>query len=299
MLNYSQCRKGIYVTKASVEDTKAEKKIIKSKGAPKEESWQETVKVFFSAIFIALTLRVFTYEPFNIPSESMLPNLLTGDHIFVSKFPYGYSKHSFPFSIGGFDGRILEDPVKRGDVAVFKLPRDNETDYIKRIIGLPGDRLQMKGGALYLNGDKVQRERVPDFVVNESKNTDCRDIPQYKFRDADGVVQCRYPQYRETLPNGVSYLTLDLLPNGPSDNTGVYTIPQGHYFGMGDNRDNSSDSRKPISLGVGYIPSENLVGRAEIIFFSVNGDSELWELWNWPDGLRGPRFFKSLRPDEK
>ncbi|MGY8985999.1 MAG: signal peptidase I [Sphingomonadales bacterium] len=287
------------MNKASDEAVKSEKKTLKPKPVQEKESWQETVMVIVSAVFIALLLRVIAYEPFNIPSESMLPNLLTGDHIFVSKYPYGYSKHSIPFfSMGGFDGRILESPVKRGDAVVFKLPRDNETDYIKRVVGLPGDRMQMKSGFLYINGDKVKKERVSDFVVSESENTDCRDIPQYRFRKVDNIVQCRYPQYKETLPNGVSYLTLDLLPNGPSDNTGVYTVPQGHYFAMGDNRDNSSDSRKPISLGVGYIPSKNLVGRAEIIFFSVNGNSELWELWKWPKGLRATRFFKSLRPNE-
>ncbi len=232
----------------------------------------ETVKTFVYAILIALVIRTFAFEPFNIPSESMLPTLLVGDYLFVSKYSYGYSRHSLPFSPPLFSGRILSGQPERGDIAVFKLPRDNSTDYIKRIIGLPGDRIQVRDGVLYLNGGAVKRERVEDF----------------ESRDGLGIVH-RLRQYRETLPSGVSYLTLDLQPNGAHDNTKVYTVPPGHYFAMGDNRDNSLDSR--VESGVGFVPAENLVGRAEILFFSTNGSARMWEFWKWPTATRFSRFF--------
>ena len=205
----------------------------------------------------------------------MLPTLLVGDYLFVSKYAYGYSRHSMPFSPPIFDGRVWEDPVTRGDVAVFKLPRDNKTDYIKRIVGLPGDRLQLVDGELHINGEAVVRERVEDFAQ----------------RDENGNVS-RSRQYRETLPNGVSYMTLDKVANGPADNTRVFQVPPGHYFAMGDNRDNSLDSR--FAHGVGYVPAENLVGRAEILFFSTDGSARFWEFWRWPFATRFARLFQTI-----
>ncbi|MDP6345758.1 MAG: signal peptidase I [Alphaproteobacteria bacterium] len=239
------------------------------------ESLRETIKTVVYAVLIALVIRTVAYEPFNIPSGSMLPTLLIGDYVFVAKFPYGYSRHSLPLSPPVFDGRIVEDPVERGDIAVFKLPKDNATDYIKRIIGLPGDRIQVIDGVLHINDAPVKREQVEDFVQPEVRG-----------------MYHRVRQYRETLPDGRSYLTLDLQPRSMADNTNVYVVPAGHYFAMGDNRDDSTDSR--FLAHVGFIPAENLVGRADVIFFSVNGDTRFWQVWKWPWAIRFRRLFDTL-----
>lgn len=237
----------------------------------------ETVRTVIYAVLIALGIRTFAFEPFNIPSESMLPNLLVGDYLFVSKFAYGYSRYSLPFSLPLWDGRILASPPDRGDVAVFKLPRDNSTDYIKRIIGLPGDTVQLVRGQLILNGEPVPRRQIEDFV----------------YRDPGGNIR-RIPQYVETLPSGVSYRVLDAYPNSMSDNTEVFTVPPGHFFAMGDNRDNSVDSRYPTERGVGFVPFENLVGQAELIFFSVDGSGSIFKPWTWPSAIRWNRLFDSV-----
>lgn len=235
----------------------------------------ETSRTIIYAILIAVVIRTFAYEPFKIPSESMLPTLKIGDYLFVSKFSYGYSRHSFPFSLGPFSGRIPEGAPTRGDVAVFKKPIGEAVDYIKRIVGLPGDRIQVKGGALYINDVAITREKIADY----------EDVDKYGNHR-------RITQYRETMPNGASYMTLDYRTNSYADNTGVYTVPPGHYFAMGDNRDNSQDSR--FLNDVGFIPAENFVGRAEIIFVSLNGQAELYEFWKWPFALRWDRFFTLL-----
>lgn len=257
---------------------------------------KETVKTVVYAVLLATVFRTFFFEPFNIPSESMLPTLMTGDYIFVSKMRYGYSRYSFPFAPNLFSGRVLQGEVERGDVAVFKLPRDNDSDYIKRIIGLPGDRIQVLGGVLHLNGEAVPRVPAGAFVFTEDGNMNCLRWPQYRFPQREGRAECRYPQHRETLPNGVSYLTLDLEPFGAADNTQVYTVPAGHYFAMGDNRDNSSDSRRPMAVGVGFIPEENLIGRANIIFFSTNGETAFWQVWKWLSAIRYSRILIGLAP---
>jgi signal peptidase I len=232
----------------------------------------ETLRTIIYAGLIAVLIRTVAYEPFNIPSASMVPTLLVGDYLFVSKFSYGYSHHSLPFSLPLFQGRILERPPQRGDVAVFKLPRDNKTDYIKRMIGLPGDRIQVIGGVLQINGTPVKRQRLGDFI------------------DVDRLGNgTRMTRYQETLPNGKSYVVVEMTDAGPLDNTPVYVVPPDHYFGMGDNRDNSLDSR--VLTQVGYIPAENLVGRAEIIFFSSDGSAKLWEVWKWPSAIRFSRLF--------
>lgn len=242
----------------------------------KKEGFLGFVSTILYALLIALVIRTVAYEPFNIPSESMLPTLLVGDYIFVSKFSYGYSRHSVIFSPDIGRGRIFESMPDRGDVAVFKLPRDNDTDYIKRIIGLPGDRIQVRRGILYVNDKAVRRERVDDFT-----------------HVGPGGRRFTIPQYRETLPNGTHYNTLDMIEGGDVDNTGVFTVPPEHYFAMGDNRDNSIDSRVRTG-GVGFIPAENLVGRAEFLFFSTDYSAALWEIWKWPQAIRFRRIFQSI-----
>ncbi|HEX4408451.1 MAG TPA: signal peptidase I [Xanthobacteraceae bacterium] len=245
----------------------------------KEDGATETIRVVIHALIIALVIRTFLFQPFNIPSGSMIPTLLVGDYLFVSKYSYGYSKYSLqlpylpPFPL--FSGRIWDSGPHRGDVVVFRLPRDPSIDYIKRVIGLPGDRIQMIDGVLNINGTPVPRERVDDFI-----------------NDDDTSVQ-RVKQLRETLPNGVKYNTLDLTDNGFYDNTPVYIVPPGDYFMMGDNRDNSTDSR--VLSDVGYVPAENLIGRAQVIFFSIRGDAHAWEVWRWPWVVRWGRLFTLVR----
>ncbi|HEY9080782.1 MAG TPA: signal peptidase I [Magnetovibrio sp.] len=237
------------------------------------ESLWDTVKTIVYAVLIAVLVRTFAFEPFSIPSGSMIPTLLVGDYLFVSKSSYGYSKHSLPFSLPLIPGRIMYDLPKRGDVVVFKLPTDNKTDYIKRIVGLPGDTIQVRGGILHINGEAVKRERMGEFV----------------YQDTRGIFH-NTVRYKETLPNGVSHEILEESDTYPADNTPLYRVPDGHFFGMGDNRDNSRDSR--FLMDVGYIPKENLVGRAEMMFFS--NDGSFWEVWSWPWTLRFERFFKSV-----
>nr|WP_238484259.1 signal peptidase I [Oricola indica] len=231
----------------------------------------EIVSVIVQALILALLIRTLLFQPFSIPSGSMRPTLLEGDYLFVSKFAYGYSRHSLPFSPNIFSGRIWSGTPERGDVAVFKHPVSN-VDYIKRVIGLPGDTIQMRDGQLYINGEAVKRESAGQI--------DDPDVTE-KFGPVD--------VYTETLPNGVSYRTLDLSPNSSADNTREFIVPEGHYFMMGDNRDNSNDSR----FGVGYVPLENFVGRANIIFFSIAGGASPLEIWRWPSELRFDRFFHS------
>ncbi len=248
---------------------------VESKADDKRGGIIDTVIVVLEALVIALVIRSLLFQPFNIPSGSMKATLLVGDYLFVSKFAYGYSRHSFPFSIVPIPGRIWSAPPERGDVVVFKLPSDVEIDYIKRVIGLPGDRIQMVGGLLHINGKPVKRERADDYVMP----------------DAFGrLVSVR--QYRETLPEGRSFYTLKLSENGYLDNTEVYQVPPGHYFMMGDNRDNSQDSR--VLNAVGYVPFENLVGRASFIFFSLEEGEAAWQLWRWPWIVRWERIGKAI-----
>lgn len=239
----------------------------------KNDGFWETIRTVFYAILVALVIRTFAYEPFNIPSGSMRPTLLIGDYLFVSKYSYGYSRHSFPLSFMPFSGRIWSDGPVRGDMVVFKLPSDNKTDYIKRIIGLPGDTIQVQDGRLFINGDLVARERIEDFA----------------YRNPYGS-QIRVAQFVETLPGGVQHFILEEGDNRIYDNTREFNVPEGHYFMMGDNRDNSEDSRAQV----GFVPLENLIGRAEILFFSTNGTASIFEFWKWPTAIRFKRLFDAL-----
>lgn len=244
--------------------------------SPKDEdSLWETVKTVGIAVAIAIVVRTFAYEPFSIPSGSMIPTLLVGDYLFVSKASYGYSRHSLPFSLPLVPGdRVMFEAPERGDVAVFKLPTDGRTDYIKRIVGLPGDTVQVKGGVLHINGEAVKRERMGEFV----------------YQDTNGIYHNTI-RYKETLPNGKVHEIIEESDSFPIDNTPVFRVPAEHYFAMGDNRDNSRDSR--YSIDVGFIPMENLVGRADVIFFSTDGS--FLEFWKWPWALRFGRFFNGIQ----
>ncbi|MBB3314323.1 MULTISPECIES: signal peptidase I [unclassified Rhizobium] len=233
----------------------------------------ENIKVIAQALILAMVIRTVFFQPFTIPSGSMMPTLLVGDYIFVNKFAYGYSKYSLPFSPNLFSGRIFASEPKRGDIVVFRFPPNPEVDYIKRLVGLPGDHIQVREGVLYVNGTAVPK--VPDGTFNS-------DYAQDPGQDV--------PVFRETLDNGVTYDTLDQSPVSRGDNTREFIVPEGHYFMMGDNRDNSLDSR----FDVGFVPAENLVGRASVIFFSLGNDTSFREIWKWPTNMRWDRLFKGV-----
>jgi signal peptidase I len=251
--------------------------------------WVENLKTIVYAGLIAVGVRTFLYEPFNIPSGSMEPTLLIGDYLFVSKYSYGYSKYSMPFAPDIFGGRLFGSLPTRGDVAVFKYPRDTSVDYIKRIVGLPGDHIQVKHGQLFINGKECPREPMGNYDT-----------------DDNGYVQ-REKLYMETLPNGVRHEILKAtdgnddsrLPNfDPAkefdpNNTIEYVVPPDHIFAMGDHRDNSADSR--FMNAVGFVPVENLVGRAEFLFFSIDAAHPWYEIWWWPFEIRWNRLLDRVR----
>jgi signal peptidase I len=244
----------------------------------KQDGLWETIKVVVQALLIALVVRTLLFQPFNIPSGSLIPTLLIGDYLFVSKYSYGYSQHSFPFSVGPIAGRVLGSEPKRGDVAVFKLPTDNSTDYIKRVVGLPGDRIQVIQGVVHINGSAVKEERISEENI-----------------DLGAGYRGRAVAYWETFPGSTARHKIHKLNDGRGlfNNTNVYSVPAGHYFMMGDNRDNSTDSRDLSS--VGYVPYVNFVGRAEMIFFSVDEKSAAWQIWKWPWSVRWDRLFSRVR----
>ncbi len=227
----------------------------------------DNVKTIVYAGLIAVVIRTFLFEPFNIPSGSMIPTLLVGDYLFVEKYSYGYSHYSFPFAPDLFSGRIFGSTPRRGDVVVFKYPRDTSVDYIKRVIGLPGDAVQVINGRLQINGREVPRRPEGEYVVN------------------DEGVSMALREYQEDLPGGVRHHILKATELGEANNTPVYTVPDGELFVMGDNRDNSADSRF-----WGFVPMENLVGKAEVLFFSIDPRAPWWEVWMWPFEVRWGRI---------
>ena len=238
----------------------------------KDGLWGD-IKGLLWAVLAALLIRSVWFEPYNIPSSSMVPTLLIGDYLIVTKYNYGYSKHSFPFSLPIIPkGRLFGSAPKQGDIVVFKYPKDNKTDYIKRVIGMPGDKIQMKEGRLIINDEVLPREKLgeEDWSV-----------------ELEGLVH--YTKYMETLPNGVQHFIYERSDTRTADNTDPVIVPEDHYFMMGDNRDNSADSRF-----FGPVPAVNLEGKARFIFYSNNGEGDFWEFWKWKDSLRLKRFFKGL-----
>lgn len=246
--------------------------------ARKLPGWRGEVASFgLWILFFFFFMPSLLWQPFHIPSRSMENTLLTGDYIFVSKYAYGYSKYSmYPWSILTFDGRIWGAQPKRGDVIVFKLPRDNKTDYIKRLVGMPGDRVQMRGGVLYINGAATELTRIADWQERDES------LPE-------PLQGQPIAQFLETLPGGRQHEVLDRADVPGADETDEFTVPDGHFFFMGDNRDMSADSRIRGS-GVGFVPYQNVVGRADLIFFSVKADLRWWQFWRWPFAIRYDRL---------
>jgi signal peptidase I len=242
---------------------------------------------------LAWVLRSFVAAPFNIPSGSMLPGLRIGDYLLVAKWPYGFSRYSFPWQFPSFDGRVLGRLPERGDVVVFRAPGSN-SEYIKRVIGLPGDTIEVRGGMLVLNGSNLPRESRGLFAVPVSANSPCRVVPPALAMvrpDAEGRPACLYPAYRETLPGGRSYLVLDQVENPRADDFGPVRVPKGHVFMMGDNRDDSLDSRfSPAEMGIGFVPLDHLVGRALVTYWSTDGSASYIKPWTWFSALRGNRL---------
>ncbi len=239
----------------------------------KKESKFEPLRTIFIAGLIAIGFRSFLFEPFNIPSGSMMPTLLVGDYLFVSKYTYGYSRYSFPFGLIKFDGRIAESPPERGDIAVFRQPNKTSITFIKRIVGLPGDQIQVKGGILHIDGKAVERQKVGEGKVT------------------DDTSKAFYNVYKETLPGGQTHLIQEMTDQGSLDNTVLFNVLPGHYFMMGDNRDNSRDSR---TSAVGMVPAQNLIGKAQRLFYSHNSSARIWEIWKWPFAIRYWRLGDSI-----
>lgn len=258
----------------------------------KADSPASLARFFLSLVILTWALRSFIVQPFNIPSGSMLPTLYIGDYLVVAKWPYGFSRYSFPLEFPPIDGRIFGNLPKRGDVVVFRVPAEN-ADLIKRVIGLPGDTVEMRGGELILNGHRVPREPLPPARVPISPNSPCRVIPPATptIVAVGGRRDCMFKAYLETLPGGQSYTVLDQVAHGEGDDFGPVRVPAGHLFLMGDNRDDSLDSRFPeFEGGIGMVPLEDLIGRAMVTFWSTDGSASYWEPWTWFSALRASRI---------
>lgn len=249
--------------------------------------WLSTLRFLLLLALAAWVLRSLLVAPFSIPSASMLPTMLPGDYLFVAKWPYGYSRFSFPGQLPAFPGRLLGRLPERGDVVIFKRPGSGE-DFVKRVIGLPGDRVALAGGQVILNGRPVARRGIGEVALKRTANTDC---------PVDGQPTCRYPAVVEMLPDGRRYLTFDQLADGPADDFAAVTVPPGHLFLLGDNRDDSADSRFPLAEGgVGMVPIDHLVGRAAFAFWSTDGSAELARPWTWFSALRTERLGQGYQP---
>jgi signal peptidase I len=255
------------------------------------------LRLIVEVLIIAWVIRSFIFSPFSIPSGSMLPALYIGDYVMAAKWPYGYSRYSFPWGFPSFDGRMFGGLPKRGDVVVFRAPGTNE-DFVKRVIGLPGDTVEVRDGMLVLNGRPIRREQVDNFAMPISANTPCRVVPgatAFTGTTATGQSTCLYPTYRETLPGGRSYRVIDQVDNPRADDLAPTKVPAGTFFLMGDNRDDSLDSRFPVSEGgIGLVPEENLIGRAIFTFWSTNGSAEYAKPWTWFTALRGSRIARTF-----
>ena len=249
-----------------------------------------TARFILLLAILAWALRSFVAAPFSIPSGSMLPTLYIGDYLVVTKWPYGYSRYSFPLGLPSFDGRVFGHVPRRGDVVVFRHPTE-DADLIKRVIGLPGDTVELRGGEPILNGRPLSRHALAPYKLPMSQNTPCRVVPPAtpSVIEVGGQAYCMFPAYRETLPGGPSYTVLDQVASA-ADDFGPQTVPAGHVFLMGDNRDDSLDSRFPASEGgIGMVPMENLIGRASFTFWSTDGSAAWWKPWTWFTALRARR----------
>jgi signal peptidase I len=261
-----------------------------------------TLRFIIVVAILAWAFRSFVFAPFSIPSGSMLPTLYIGDYLAVAKWPYGFSRHSFPFGIPPFSGRILSHLPERGDVVIFVPPGDERQDYVKRVIGLPGDTVAVRDGHVVLNGKPVRRDDARPLGIAISANSPCRLVPgATPVVSGEGAKRaCVYPTYRETLPNGANYRVIDQVDNPIADDISPVKVPAGHLFLMGDNRDDSLDSRFSVAEGgIGMVPVENLVGRGSVIFWSTDGSSSYVKPWTWFSALRGDRLGHSLAAEPK
>lgn len=260
------------------------------------------VRLVVEVALIAWVIRSLIFAPFNIPSGSMLPALYIGDYVLVAKWPYGYSRFSFPWDFPSFDGRIFGGLPKRGDVVVFRVP-DSDEDYVKRVVGLPGDTVAVQDGMLIVNGKPIPRKSEGSFAMPISDNSPCRVVGgamAMTGQTSDGQPACLYPVYRESLPDGRSYRVIDQVDYPRADDFPAAKVPEGTLFLMGDNRDDSMDSRfSPADGGIGFVPTENIIGRATMIFWSTDGSSEYWKPWTWFTALRGDRITDTFSGQER